>query len=352
MALGESIFDVTYLIFILFLGFRLVLEKDKNAKLFGTMAILLGLGDGFHLIPRVMGHLSPDGFEGFYSQLSWGKFITGITMTIFYLLFYFYYRSVSGDGDKNKKISIIVLSIVRILLILLPQNNWGSIEENYTMAIVRNIPFLIMGILLIIWTYKERDKAGLEKMSLLILLSFAFYIPVVLWANKFPMIGLLMMPKTVVYVLIVVFGFKHFVKDFTRRNLLNSSLSYLILGLSLGVFYREFTKAFNFYEENHLSKLHPHTLVLGFILTITLYLLVKDIESKIKVLKKTFKIYNFGLLLTISAMALYGIYDVVGIEKEAFMVSSLSGISGLGHIFLGTSLVMLFLKARSLVEKN
>lgn len=211
-------------------------------------------------------------------------------MTIFYLLFYFYYRSVSGDGDKNKKISIIVLSIVRILLILLPQNNWGSIEENYTMAIVRNIPFLIMGILLIIWTYKERDKAGLEKMSLLILLSFAFYIPVVLWANKFPMIGLLMMPKTVVYVLIVVFGFKHFVKDFTRRNLLNSSLSYLILGLSLGVFYREFTKAFNFYEENHLSKLHPHTLVLGFILTITLYLLVKDIEkSKIKVLKKHLK---------------------------------------------------------------
>lgn len=95
-------------------------------------------------------------------------------MTIFYLLFYFYYRSVSGDGDKNKKISIIVLSIVRILLILLPQNNWGSIEENYTMAIVRNIPFLIMGILLIIWTYKERDKAGLEKNEFTYIIELCF----------------------------------------------------------------------------------------------------------------------------------------------------------------------------------
>lgn len=51
-------------------------------------------------------------------------------------------------------------------------------------------------------------------------------------------------------------------------------------------------------------------------------------------------------------MALYGIYDVVGIEKEAFMVSSLSGISGLGHIFLGTSLVMLFFESQIFSRKK
>lgn len=85
MAIMESIFDITYLSVVLFLGIRLLLEKSKSAKLFGVMAIVLGLGDSFHLLPRVISHLSYGGFEANVSALSWGKFITSITMTIFYV---------------------------------------------------------------------------------------------------------------------------------------------------------------------------------------------------------------------------------------------------------------------------
>lgn len=45
-------------------------------------------------------------------------------------------------------------------------------------------------------------------MWLAILLSFAFYIPVVLWAEVSPMIGMLMLPKTCMYVWMVVMGYK------------------------------------------------------------------------------------------------------------------------------------------------
>ena len=69
------------------LGVRLLLEKSKGAKLFGIMAIVLGVGDGFHLLSRVISHLSPGGFEAHTSALSWGQFATSITMTIFYVLY-------------------------------------------------------------------------------------------------------------------------------------------------------------------------------------------------------------------------------------------------------------------------
>ena len=48
MAIFESLFDVTYLSLVIGLGVRLLLEKTKGAKLFGIMAILLGMGDAFH----------------------------------------------------------------------------------------------------------------------------------------------------------------------------------------------------------------------------------------------------------------------------------------------------------------
>ncbi|MBO5702363.1 MAG: hypothetical protein J6S71_07985, partial [Clostridia bacterium] len=44
-------------------------------------------------------------------------------------------------------------------------------------------------------------------MWLTIVLSFAFYIPVVLWADSVPAIGFLMMPKTCAYVWTVLIGF-------------------------------------------------------------------------------------------------------------------------------------------------
>jgi hypothetical protein len=44
-------------------------------------------------------------------------------------------------------------------------------------------------------------------MWLTIVLSFGFYIPVVLWADLYPVIGFLMMPKTCAYVWTVLIGY-------------------------------------------------------------------------------------------------------------------------------------------------
>ncbi len=46
------------------------------------MAVVLGAGDSFHLIPRAIA-LCTTGLENYTVPLGIGKFITSITMTIF-----------------------------------------------------------------------------------------------------------------------------------------------------------------------------------------------------------------------------------------------------------------------------
>ena len=62
---------------------------------------------------------------------------------------------------------------------------------------------------------KNSDKA-FRWMWLTIVLSFGFYIPVVLWADTVPAIGFLMMPKTIAYVWTVLIGYNAMKKEISR----------------------------------------------------------------------------------------------------------------------------------------
>ena len=53
-AIMETLFDIFYLTSVITLGILMASRKQaqKQYRLFGIMAILLGFGDAFHLIPR------------------------------------------------------------------------------------------------------------------------------------------------------------------------------------------------------------------------------------------------------------------------------------------------------------
>ena len=67
-----------------------------------------------------------------------------------------------------------------------------------------------MGLMFIV-QFNRSGKGGNDKafrwMWLTIVLSFGFYIPVVLWAEVVPAIGMLMIPKTCAYVWTVLIGY-------------------------------------------------------------------------------------------------------------------------------------------------
>ncbi|MGN0625613.1 MAG: hypothetical protein ACI4I8_05040 [Oscillospiraceae bacterium] len=77
------------------------------------------------------------------------------------------------------------------------------------LAIYRNIPFAILGALIVVLFFqraRERQNRPFRHLRLTVVLSFACYIPVVLFADQIPVMGMLMIPKTCAYVWTVLIG--------------------------------------------------------------------------------------------------------------------------------------------------
>lgn len=206
-AIAETIFDVCYLSFALVTGLIMLIKGNNSlVKKAGLMAALLGAGDAFHLIPRSYA-LWTTGLEANAAALGFGKFITSITMTIFYLILYYIWRDHYRIRERKAlTVTMWTLSVLRIALCLLPQNQWFIYRQPLLFGILRNIPFAILGILIIVIFIQEIKKAGdkvFRFMPLAVGLSFGFYLPVVLFSGIAPIVGMLMIPKTLAYVWIV-----------------------------------------------------------------------------------------------------------------------------------------------------
>ena len=212
-AIIETLFDTAYLITVITLGIIMIRKSNasKQYRLFGIMAVVLGLGDSFHLVPRALA-LCTTGLKNYTIPLGIGKLITSITMTIFYILLYYVWRNRYQISGKNEiTIAVYLLSALRIILCLFPQNGWLQTNPPLSWGIYRNIPFALFGLLIIVLFFlesKRQHDTAFQYMWLTIVLSFGFYIPVVLWADTIPMIGMLMIPKTCAYVWTVLIGYQ------------------------------------------------------------------------------------------------------------------------------------------------
>ncbi len=210
-AIMETSFDAVYLVTVIALGIDMIRRARGNAQylLFGIMAVTLGAGDAFHLVPRAYALLTT-GLESQVAALGTGKFITSITMTVFYVLLYYVWRlRYDVRGQRGVTAAVYLLSLARIVLCLMPQNAWTSPDAPLLWGVLRNIPFAALGILIIVLFYRSARERGAREfrfMWLTIVLSFAFYIPVVLFADAYPLIGMLMIPKTCAYVWTVIIG--------------------------------------------------------------------------------------------------------------------------------------------------
>ena len=119
------------------------------------------------------------------------------------------------------------------------------------------------------------------------------------------------------------------------KKYFNYSIFYLVIGLGLGVFYREFTKMNNFEGQTQLSLVHTHALTLGFIFFILVLLLEKNFNlSKHKGFNKCILLYNISLIYLIVTLTVRGCMQVLGSDFAGF-----SHIAGLGHALLGVSMV-------------
>ena len=212
MRIGESVFCIGYLLFDLIAGIIfLANSSDRLFLLYGIMTLLLGFGDAFHLVPRVVKHI-----KGESERVRWwmnlGLAVTSVTMTVFYIILLYIWK-IQNVGQGTQTISSLTviftgiiwsMALARIVICLLPQNDWFG-DGNKKLSLCRNIIFSMIGAAEIILFLMMGGAYGIT-MAVCIFFSFLFYIPVTLFAKENPKIGMLMIPKTIMYIIMISLG--------------------------------------------------------------------------------------------------------------------------------------------------
>ncbi|MDD4311073.1 MAG: DUF2871 domain-containing protein [Eubacteriales bacterium] len=139
------------------------------------------------------------------------------------------------------------------------------------------------------------------------------------------------------------------------KRYFNASIIYASLALACGVFYREFTKYAGFTGKTNLAFLHTHYFVLGmfFFLALALFEWVFSFSGQKGVSGWT-TVYHVGLNITTACLFLRGLAQATETTLSTGLNGALSGVSGIGHILLGTSLLALLVLIRrsALVQKQ
>lgn len=200
----EVVFDLSYLIggAVLFI-IQILNFRTLSGLIASLMTMILIFGDSFHLIPRIAMIISG---KKPVRALGFGKLVTSITMTVFYVLFWFWGLIIFELSIMHiSTYAVIILAVIRIVLCLLPQNHWLYENPPTQIGIIRNIPFALLGLFVILLFFMHRlAMPSFSFLWLAVLLSFIFYIPVVLFSDKSPKWGMLMFPKTCMYIWIIV----------------------------------------------------------------------------------------------------------------------------------------------------
>lgn len=204
MRIGESVFSICYLLFDLAAGIIFLYHgADRLFLLYGAMTLLLGCGDAFHLVPRVVKNIKGESPRVVW-WMDFGLAITSVTMTVFYILLFYIWKIQNSNPAAVFTGVIWSMALARIAICLLPQNDWFK-GGNKKLSLCRNIIFSIIGIAEIILFLISGGSYGIT-MAVCIFFSFLFYIPVTLFAKENPKIGMLMIPKTIMYVIIISLG--------------------------------------------------------------------------------------------------------------------------------------------------
>ncbi len=204
MKYGETLFDSAYLLLAVICGCVILHRARSGAeKKMGLAVLILGIGDAFHLVPRMIHYFSAADLT---AALGVGKLVTSLTMTVFYVLLYYIWLGVFRRPEKKGITAAVwTLTVLRFALCLFPQNGWLRNDRGMTWGILRNVPFAVLGAIIICLYFRtRRENLRLCRIWLYVTLSFLFYIPVAVGAGAMPMLGMLMLPKTVCYILMIL----------------------------------------------------------------------------------------------------------------------------------------------------
>lgn len=216
----EVIFNVAYLIAIWGIVIMMTLHRDRVAPqdrrvvaLARWAFALLALGDTAHVGFRVWAYAAGE-LESTIAILGReiglvgpGALATSVTVTLFYVLMLMIWQARTGKPYGWFGALLFAMAGLRLLLMIPAVNQWNSVTPPQPWSIVRNLPLTVLG--LGVATLFLRDALRTHDRPFvwvggLIVFSYAMYIPVILFVQQAPMVGMLMIPKTLAYVGVAV----------------------------------------------------------------------------------------------------------------------------------------------------
>lgn len=214
----EISFNVAYLIVIWGLVITMkrqewaVAPEDLRVTRLARWAFtLLALGDtghvGFRVLAYVQGDLNAT-IKLFGQELGLvglGALSTAVTVTFFYALMLEVWRTRFGKRYGWFEYLLLAAAGLRLLLMIPAANQWNNTVPPQPWSLYRNVPLMILGLgvafLILRDALKAKDRAFVW-IGVMILVSYALYTPVILFVQQVPIIGMLMIPKTMAYVAI------------------------------------------------------------------------------------------------------------------------------------------------------
>jgi len=218
----EVSFDILYLIVIWILVFKMYRrrsvvnpENRHVARLVMIAFALLALGDtghvGFRVVAYAMGDPTPhfSFLEMSFSLRGIGTVATAITVTLFYVLMVAIWRYRFDKQYGPFQHLLFASALVRLVLLALPVNQWNNPVSTQPWSTIRNLPLLVQGLVafLILRDAQAKKDRAFWWMGIMILVSFACYMAVVLFVQQVPLIGMLMIPKTVTYIVVCLLAY-------------------------------------------------------------------------------------------------------------------------------------------------
>jgi hypothetical protein len=213
-------FNIFYLLFIWILVIKMYRSPGPSdasdrrlANLLRLGFLLLAIGDtghvGFRVLAYAMGSLdSTVLLLGVNIPLvGAGALSTAILVTVLYMIFVEAERLRSGRSRGILYYFLLSMGIVRFILMAMPGNQWGNSVPPADWSLYRNIPLTVLGVgigLVMLSNGLRASDRFLTYLAILIFISFLFYLPVILFVQKIPLIGMLMIPKTIAYLLMAI----------------------------------------------------------------------------------------------------------------------------------------------------
>ncbi|MHA1237367.1 MAG: hypothetical protein ACTSQ9_06900 [Candidatus Hodarchaeales archaeon] len=215
----EISFNLIYLAFIWIIVLLMTMKRgtitsDHKSipQRFLLALFLLALGDTGHVGFRILAYLN-GGLEMNSTFVGLGALSTSITITFFYLIFLDIWRIQFAKEKDLFFYGLIILGIVRLILMAFPQNEWGNLVAPFDWALIRNTPLAIIGIIVAFLMLRDGFKtqdSRYKNFGYCIVVSYIFYIPVILLVQVIPVIGMLMIPKTMAYMVMAYLAYKYY----------------------------------------------------------------------------------------------------------------------------------------------